>query len=168
MDGRRVESEIREFYQRWSAMVFTFCRFYLGDEVLGETATARVFSRFLKTGLPLHTDHLLLGLLRCMLETVRHFPNVPLQHALNFDLSHVVLSLPREDRVVFILHGLLGLRYRWIAAVAGVPRQRVQQLWFRSLIRLRRYIPSFEPTRFSQTNAILSRSFVALATRKPS
>ena len=147
-------------------MVFTFCRFFLGDEVLGETATARVFSKFLKTGLPLHTDHMPLGLLRFMLETVRHFPTVPLQHALSSDLSNVVLSLPGEDRAVFILHGLLGLRYRWIAAVAGVPRQRVQQLWFRSLIRLRRSIPSFKPNRFSQANAILSRKFVAFATKE--
>lgn len=167
MDGRRAENDIREFYQRWNATVFTFCRFYLGDEGLGEAATALAFSKFLRTGLPLHTDHLPLGLLRFALDAVRHFSIAVPQHALHSHLSHVVLSLPREDRAIFILRGLLGFHYRWIAAVAGVPRQRVQQLWVRSLARLRCYIPDFEPRSFRETSAILSKCFVASATGGP-
>jgi DNA-directed RNA polymerase specialized sigma24 family protein len=164
MDASREESDIREFYQRWSAMVFTFCRFYLGDEGLGEAATAQAFSKFLTRGLPRYNDHLPLGLLRSALQSVRHFHVAVPHHELQSDLSHVVLSLPPEDRAVFILRGLLRLHFRWIAAAAGVSRQRVQQLWVRGLIRVRCYFPGFEPRNFWQTSWFPSGSFVALAT----
>jgi hypothetical protein len=164
MGGRRAESDIREFYQRWSAMVFTFCRLYLGDDGFGEAATGQAFSAFLTLGLPLHKDRLPIGLLRSALESVRHFPIAVPEYALHSELCHVVLSFPADERAVFILHGRLGLHFRWIAAVAGVPRQRVQQLWVRSLVRLRRYLPDFQPRTLRETSTTLLRSFVAPAT----
>ena len=145
-------------------MVFTFCHLYLGDDGLGEAATAQAFSAFLTLGLPLHKDRLPIGLLRSALESVRHFPIAVPEHALHSELCHVVLSFPGDERAVFILHGRLGLHFRWIAAAAGVPRQRVQQLWVRTLVRLRCHLPDFEPRRLRETSPILSRCFVASAT----
>jgi hypothetical protein len=142
MGGRRTEEELREFYQRWSAIVFTFCRLHLGDDRHGEAATAQAFSAFLRLALPLQKDRLPIGLLRSALESVRYFPVAVPKHASH--LRHLLLSLPVDERAVFILHGTLGLHFPWIAAVAGVPHQRIEQLWARSLIRLRRYLPDLE------------------------
>lgn len=156
-----TDTDILEFYQRWNTMVFTFSRLYLGDDVLGETATAQTFSAYFKLGLPSYKDRLPIGLLRSALESVRHFPIAIPERASCSDLRHVVLSFPSDERAVFILHGNLGLHFRWIAAAAGVPRQRIQQLWVRSLVRLRQYVPDLESQSLPETRPTLSRFLVA-------
>lgn len=147
-----TETDIREFYQRWTAMVFTFCRFYLGDDGVGEAATAQTFSAFFKLRLPLYKDRLPIGLLRCALESVCHFLTAIPEDASCSGLRHVVLSLPSDERAVFILHGNLGLHFRWIAAAAGVPRQRIQQLWVRSLARVYQRFPDLQLRSLRETS----------------
>jgi hypothetical protein len=150
MDSIRPERNIRGYYERWSASVFTFCRLYIGDQGSAEAATARVFSAFFKLGLPLYQDRLPIALFRCMLASVQHLPVAIPDPAQRSEFCHVVLALPADERAILILHGTLGMHFRCLAAVAGVSRQRVQQLWLRGLTRVRLYFPDFHPRKYRQ------------------
>lgn len=158
--------EIRGFYEQWSPTVFTFCRLYLGDDRSAEAATAEAFADFLKFGQQLHPDRLPVGLVRAALASVRRFSVAVPEHTSNHELSHIVMSVPADERAVFIMHASVGLHFRCIATVAGVSRQRIQQLWHRSLGRVLQYLPDFDPQEHRRSIAIQPRSTVGSLTMR--
>lgn len=119
--------------------MFTFCRLYLGDKEAAKAVTSKAFTTFLYRDLPLHQDRSPVALFHCMIEAVQHVPIALPDCAQRPEFCHVLLSMPADERAVFVLHASLGLHFRCLATVTGVTQQRVQQLWTRSVVRLRHY-----------------------------
>ncbi len=128
--------EMQDFYDRWDAVVFTFCRFYLGDENCAETTTLHVFRAYFDSGLSLNGERLPGALFRHVLEAsgravVRSdgCSNRPA-------FEEILLALPDAELAVFLLHGILGLDFPWISTVNGLNCEEEQRLWLNSLLHL--------------------------------
>lgn len=132
-------NEVQEFYERWSASVFTFCRCFLGEQDKAEAATQETFMRFLRESPDLPLERLPLGLLRRALESVKgesslYAPAVPQTE----ELEDIVALLSQEERAVFILRGVLDLSAAEVALATGTTSDQVNQLWMRALMSLRK------------------------------
>jgi len=68
MSNNRTEIELRRFFQQWAPFVTTFCKLYLGDSQVAETAVARAFLKYFRSELPLRRDHVPTALMSLALE----------------------------------------------------------------------------------------------------
>ena len=138
MPSPKSEEEVREFYQRWGAQVLTFCRLLLGDDRLAENATADAFVLYLRKGLALESRQLPNLLLGCAVNAAKERcspGNGPIQETA--DLKSAILSLPCEERAVFILRAVLGLDFFSVAIATGLASNKMQRLWIGSLLPIR-------------------------------
>lgn len=138
MSGKRTETELRQFYDQWAALVSTFCRLYLGDAELAENVVAQSFLQYFRGELPLQLDHLPTGLMSLTLEECDRSGGQEVEVDSEFEAA--VLGLTPEERAVFILHGVLDLQLPWVAAVTGIAYTDVCQWWVRALVQLRMVI----------------------------
>lgn len=138
----RSEKEIRGFYERWKVPVFTFCRLFLGDEQRAHGVTRRAFLAYFRGGHPLELTQMPDSLLRCVLESPKHqcAPS-RLHQADGKALEGALLSLPCEQRAVFILRSVLAIPNKSVAVATGFPPERVKELWIQGLLRLRSLLP---------------------------
>ncbi len=128
--------EMQDFYDRWDAVVFTFCRFYLGDENCAETTTLHVFRAYFDSGLPLDGERLPGALLRLVLKASRRWMVLGNGGSDPSVFEEMLLALPDAELAVFLLHGVLGLDFPWISTVNGLSCEEEQRLWLNSLLHL--------------------------------
>lgn len=142
MTEESLEKEIRDFYRRWSRLLFAFCRLFLGDEQDGEEATRQAFLAYFRQGLPVVSDRLPVDLLRCALDAVRDkCALVDPRNATDGTLEHAILLLPCEQRAVFILRNALNVDAASVAVVTGLASEQIGQLWIRSMLAVRELLP---------------------------
>lgn len=138
----RSRREVREFYERWKVSVFTFCRLFLGDEQRAQDVTLRAFLAYFREGHPLELTQLPDSLLRCVLESAKHQCTPSRVHRADGKLlQSALLSLPCEQRAVFILRSILGVPHGSVAVAAGFSPEHVHELWVQGLMRLRNLLP---------------------------
>ena len=136
MQERRDEIELQQFYALWAPHVTLFCRLYTGDSEVAETVAAKTFLRYAQSELPLALDgmpSILMAL--ALVESTRSRDGGGAD--VDSDFEWAVLSLPPDERAVFILHGTLGLPLPSVAAITQLPFSAVDQLWARALLQLR-------------------------------
>lgn len=138
MSGKRTETELRQFYDQWAAVVNTFSRLYLGDAELAENVVAHSFLLYFRGERPLRLDHLPTTLMSLTLEECDRSGGGEVETDSQFEAA--VLGLTPDERAVFILHGVLDLQLPWVAAVTGIDFPDVCQLWVRALVQLRMVI----------------------------
>ena len=146
MPSPKNEEEVREFHQRWSAQVLTFCRLLLGDDRLAENATADAFVLFLRKGFALESRQLPSLLLRCAVSAARERCSPgdgPIEKTP--DLRSAILSLPCEQRAVFILRCVLGLDSPSVAMATGLASHNAPRLWAESLLPIRGLLSKESP-----------------------
>jgi DNA-directed RNA polymerase specialized sigma24 family protein len=136
MADRRSETELRQFYERWAAVVDTFCRLYLGNPTVAEEVVTESFLQYFRRELPLWLDHVPTALMSLALEESNCRVDVAEGEA-GSDFEWAMLRLPPDQRAVFILHGVLGLQLPWVAAVTRIGYAEVCRLWVCSLLQLR-------------------------------
>ncbi len=128
--------EMQDFYDRWEAVVFTFCRFYLGDENCAETTTLHVFRAYFDSGLLLDGKRLPAALLRLVLEASRRWVVLDNGGLGPPAFEEMLLALPDAELAVLLLHGILGLDFPWISTMNGLTNEEGQRLWLNSLLHL--------------------------------
>ena len=128
--------EMQDFYDRWEAVVFTFCRFYLGDENCAETTTLHVFRAYFDSGLLLDGERLSAALLRLVLEASRRRMVLDNGGLGPPAFKEMLLALPDAELAVLLLHGILGLDFPWISTMNGLTNEEGQRLWLNSLLNL--------------------------------
>ena len=138
MCGKRTETAIRQFYDQWARLVYTFCRLYLGDANLAENVVGQSFLQYFRSGPQLRLDHLPTALMSVTLEECDRSGGGEVEVDSGFEAA--VLGLLPEERAVFILHGVLDLQLPWVAAVTGTSYAGVCQLWVRALVQLRMFM----------------------------
>lgn len=136
MSSKRTESELRQFYERWSSFVTMFCKLYLGDSLVSECAVAQAFLQYFRNESPLWLDHVPVALMAIALDESNCAGGSGRSYA-DSAFEWAVLELPPEERAVFILHGVLDLQLPWVAAITQLPFAAVNQLWMRALLQLR-------------------------------
>jgi len=136
------QKEVRAFYERWKVHMFTFCRLFLGDEKRAHDVAPEAFLAYLREGRPLERTQLPDSLLRCVLESAKH-QCAPgrLPQADGKALDRALLSLPCEQRAVFILRSVLAVPDASIASATGFSPERVRKLWVQGLFQLRNLLP---------------------------
>ena len=130
------DEEMQDFYNRWDAVIFTFCRFYFGDENCAETTTLHVFRAYFDFGLPLDGEQLPAALLRLVLEGSRCWMVLGNGGSGPPVFEEMVLALPDAELTVFLLHVVLGLDFPWISTENGLTSAEEQRLWLNSLLHL--------------------------------
>lgn len=136
MQERRDEIELQQFYARWAPHVTLLCRLYTGDTEVAETVVAETFLRYAQSELPLAFDRMPSILMTlALVESNRSGDGGGAD--VDSDFEWAVLSLPPDERAVFILHGTLGLPLPSVAAITQLPFLAVDQLWTRALLQLR-------------------------------
>ena len=129
----------QEFYARWGPSVFTYCRLYLGNRDQAEIATEEAFLRFLSQSPDLGGDRLSLALVRCACEAAGRRCVPPFSGSVEVEeLTDALPLLPCEERSVFILRSVLGLRAEVVAVAMLRTPQQVNQIWIESLLRIRK------------------------------
>lgn len=136
MNSKRTETELHQFYEQWAPFVTAFCKLYIGDLQVAESAVTDVFLKYFRSELPLGRDHVPVTLMSLALETSNCAGESEETDA-NSAFEWAVLGLPPEERAVFILHGVLDLQLPWVAAITQNSFANVSQLWIRALIQLR-------------------------------
>lgn len=143
MPFERSEKQVREFYDRWKAPVFRFCVLFLGDKKRAADATGQAFLRYVKETPDAANNQLPHGLVRLALEAARQVcvtPD-PLSRSGGVPLQEAILTLPCEQRAVFILRNVLGMDRRDVSEVTGHSLRQVSELWTRSMLTLREQLP---------------------------
>ena len=139
MSRNRLEPEVDEFYGRWSRQIFTYCRLFLGNRDQAEIATEEAFTRFLSQSPDLSGNRLSLALVRCAWEAAgSHCVSSSPGPAEVEELTDARPLLPCEQRSVFILRSVLGLRAEAVAVATLRTPQQVNQIWVQSLLRIRK------------------------------
>ena len=138
--------------------IFTFCRFFLGDEARAQEATLEAFLAYLRRGLALDRRKLPDLLVWYALDVAKEhcFPHRP-RAAGSQNLERALLFLPCDQRAVFILRNVLGLKDRSLATATGLPPEQVRELWVRSLMGIRKLLTkdfSKERTQCSQLDSL--------------
>lgn len=137
------ETDIHDFYRRWSPQVCAFCRLFLGDPSRAEEATARAFLAYVERDLDLDFGELPDDLLRFAWEAGKHYDETrPSLVANGRDLGKAILLLPFEERAVFILRSVMGMDELDVGTVLDFPLQKVRETWMRALLELRRLLPT--------------------------
>lgn len=136
MSNKRAEDELRRFFDRWAAVVNTFCRLYLGNSDASDEVVSQSFLQYFRSGLPLRLDHVPVALMSLALEESNCRVDIGEVEA-ESDFEWAVLKLPPDQRAVFVLHGVLGLQLPWVAAVTHIAYADVCQLWGCALLQLR-------------------------------
>lgn len=135
--GPWTEAELREFYDRWAASIFTFCRLQVGDRELAEAATGEAFVEYLRDRLPLDVESLPAELVRRAFLATCGASYGREEAAEDNDLRELLPALDLDERAVFILHGVLGLTLASAAVSIGMSHERARWLWFTALAKLR-------------------------------
>ncbi|MFQ5738743.1 MAG: RNA polymerase sigma factor [Acidobacteriota bacterium] len=136
------EKEARTFYERWKLPAFTFCRLFLGDQRRAEDVALEGLLAYFREGHPLELTRLPDSLLRCVLEAARNqCATARLPEANRSPLESALLSLPCEQRAVFVLRSVLAVPIESVAVATGFPPERVKELWIEGLLRLRSLLP---------------------------
>lgn len=122
--------------------VFTFCRLFLGEEKRAHDVVLEAFLAHFREAYFFELTELPASLLQCVLEAIKHqCAAPPLPHADGKTLEHAILSLPCEQRAVFILRNVLAVPQASIASATGFSSERVRELWIQALFRLRDLLP---------------------------
>jgi DNA-directed RNA polymerase specialized sigma24 family protein len=135
MGTERTESELRQFYEQWAAIVSTFCRLYLGDSEIAEEVLTQTFLQYFRRELPLRLDHIPSALMSLALEESNSRQGGEGDSDSGFEST--VLQLPPRERAVFILHGVLSLQLPCVAAITRIAYTDVCRMWVRALLELR-------------------------------
>lgn len=131
------EQDFHEFYQRWNASVYSFCRMFLGADEPAEIATQEAFVSYVREREPLATDQLPRRLFRnAVAESVRLDGGAPRFPATE-DLEDVLPLLAPTDRAIFILRSVLDITMRDTADILQMPVERVNEGWIKASLFLR-------------------------------
>ena len=130
-------SEVRRFYERWSARVFRYCHLFLGDARQAEASLEEAFLRFCRAGFELEGEKLPLDLMRFAVIASEGRCSPPKGAPDAESLEACVRFLPCKERSVFLLRGTLGLSAAEVAEVTNISLQEANRLWLRSLMNLR-------------------------------
>lgn len=136
MHGGRDESELQQFYDQWAPHVMLFCRLYIGDTETAANVVGQTFRNYFRSELALHLDHLPTALMSLAIEESNCSGDGG-GADVSSDFEWAVLSLPPDERAIFILHGTFDRKLPWVAAVTRLPLTDVSQLWVRALLQLR-------------------------------
>lgn len=138
----RPSFQVEEFYRRWKAPIFTFCCLYLGDKHLAGDATSRAFLSYYRQHGELELNQLPPPLIAAALTAVRRLASFRTGPAAITraageaqPLKDAIVNLAADERTVFILRTVLKMDAEPVSAAAGLPLERVHELW-RSALRL--------------------------------
>lgn len=138
-----TETDIHDFYRRWSPQVFAFCRLFLGDHPNSREATKAAFLAYVERDLELGFQKIPDDLLRFAWEASKRYgeprpsPITPPR-----DLAEAILWLPFEDRAVFIFSSVMGLNELDAGTVLEWPVQKVREKRTRAWLGLRQLLPA--------------------------
>lgn len=135
--------EIKAFYDRWNPSVFRFCCLFLGYRDLAAECAAEAFLSYLREKHVLQTGALpsrlmalaLAAVQRCSAHASQAIPP-------SEELPAKVLRIPSDQRAVFIMRSVLGMADSSVALAIGVPVESMRRLWRRSLLNLRKILPT--------------------------
>jgi hypothetical protein len=131
--------EFREFYQRWSTQVFTFCRLLCGERARAELCTEQTFALFFRSADCIALDsysEIPAALLRFAFDTAE----IHCQGLLRTEVqsrAQALLAIPFRDRAVFILISVLGLKRSAAAVALGMSSEQLRRRWLNAASRLR-------------------------------
>ena len=141
MSRTRSEREVHAFYRLWASRIFDFCRLFHGDPARAEEATAEAFVNYVRRGLALDLNRLPDLLLRSAVEAAKRrcFPRNRKALA-GGEVGSAILSLPCDQRAVFILRDVLEMDEETTAVATELPRQQVCELRRQSLLGVRELV----------------------------
>lgn len=138
----RQAHEIKAFYDRWKTSVFRFCCLFLGCKDLANECMREAFLNYLREKLALQTSALPSRLMGFALAAVERRSVRPARaNGPSQNLPETLLSIPCDQRAVFILRSVLGMSDLSVALATGFPVERMRGLWRRSLFSLRAMLP---------------------------
>ncbi len=138
----RSKREVQDFRDRWSAQIFAFCRVFLGNQERAQESTVEAFLVYLRQGLAPDETRLPNLLLQCAVEAVRDKCSCrDPRTARAENLESAILSLPCDQRIVFILRSVLRMDSVSVTVATGLAREQVRELWVSSLLRIRELLP---------------------------
>lgn len=151
---------VREFHSEWSPTVTSFLRLYSGDREFANAMASDAFCEYMATGLPLETTEMPIGLWECAVDVARRAQRKPLKVTENSEFESAILFLPRDQRLIFLLHSFFALPTLWIALITGLPVKDVQELSVRSSDTMRVLLgfPVNTPPSVIETYAVCHRS----------
>lgn len=136
------EKELREFYTKWSPLVFRVCRLFLGNDAEAEKATEAGFLTYFERELDLDRVALPILLLIFALEAgKRYCASIAKRPDPPTELGEAILLLPCDERAVFILRNVVGLDELTVGEIVELPIPEVRKRWFQSLMHLRELMP---------------------------
>jgi hypothetical protein len=136
------EKELREFYTKWSPLVFRVCRLFLGNDAEAEKATEAGFLTYFERELDLDRVALPILLLIFALEAgKRYCASIAKRPDPPTELGEAILLLPCDERAVFILRNIAGLDELTVGEIVELPIPEVRKRWFQSLMHLRELMP---------------------------
>ena len=133
------EEEMRSFYDRWEATVFTFSKLYLGDEACADAATGQAFLAYFESGAPLVEQRLPVALIRYVLHAAQQWIVVR-EGGPDATFEEMILALPDNERAVFLLHSALGVEFPRISAFNAMTCEEERRVWVNSLLHLQRQL----------------------------
>lgn len=135
--------ECREFYQRWSSQVFTFCSLVLGEQQPAELCTEQVFLSFFQSASCQLTGYseIPVALLRFACDIAEIRCHRPPQGNIK-SRAQALLTLAFEDRAAFILVNVLGMKPSVAAVALGIDREELRRRWLNAALALRRLWPN--------------------------
>ena len=130
------KNEVRQFYSKWAPHAMLFCRLYTGDIEAAETAVAQTFLKYFRAEPRLPLDHVPVTLMTLAVEE-SSCSGAERGSGVDSDFERAILDLPPDERIIFILHGALGLQLSQVGAITQRTFDVVSQLWIRALLQLR-------------------------------
>jgi DNA-directed RNA polymerase specialized sigma24 family protein len=107
-----------------------------GDENPAAKCTEEAFLAYIKSGAPRERQQLPDGLVRSAVDAVKQQFCIPVaQRPASGALENLILCLPLDERIVFILRNVLGMPEESAAIVTGLSREQIRRLRMQSLIR---------------------------------
>ena len=149
------EQELRDFYNQWKVPIYSFCYLFFGDENPASRCTEEAFLEYIRAGAPLEKYQLPNGLLRSAVEAVKQQFYLPVaQHSASGGLKDLILCLPQDERIVFILCNVLRISGESAAFATGFTRKQIRHLRMESLIRAAKLLRETRPPGEHSTKAL--------------
>ncbi len=140
MSRPRQLKESREFYERWSAQVFTFCRLLCGEQAKAELCTEQTFILFFRFADCMDLDsysQIPVSLLRFASDVAEIHCQEPLR-ADATSRDQAVLALLFKEHAAFILVSVLRVRRSAAAIALRLSREQLKEYWMQAALHLRR------------------------------
>lgn len=128
MNAQSIGNRDRKLYSHWLPTVFAFLHMYSGDKDRAELMATEALAEFRETGLLFEPDEMPIVLWECAVDVLQRNRIAGRKLSSQSDLERCLLELHPEQRLVFLLHSVFGLRLMNIALITGWSLLSVKRL----------------------------------------